>query len=198
MADAGESLVSLDRNHFNDGILSKYKLIGTPGNMFDWNQLYNIPILSSDIKLLVETIGFLFDRCCYLKTDRHLHRNNKDFICQNCNTFKLIFAKSDNTFNNNQYYSYQPSFVDILQHSNNCNLSPINPIRSISKYLLQSPLLINLVKRQLIELPNKNRQEHDLIISGLCLNGVAVSKQLINRVLATLKKKLKIGTKNTI
>ena len=198
MADAGESLVSLDRNHYNDGILSKYKLIGTPGNMFDWNQLYNIPILSSDIKLLVETIGFLFDRCRYKIKDRHLDRDNKVIICQNCNAFKLIFAKSDNTFNNNHDYSYQALFVDILQHSNNCNLSPSKPIRSITKYLLQSPLLINLVKRQLIELPNKNRQEHDLIISALCLNGVAVSKQLINRVLATLKKNLKIGTKNTI
>jgi hypothetical protein len=198
MADTGESLVSLDRNHFNDGILSKYKLIGTPGNMFDWNQLYNIPILSSDIKLLVETIGFLFDRCRYKIKDRHLHRNNKDFICQNCNTFKLIFAKSDNTFNNNQDYSYLASFLGTLQHSNNCNLSPSNPIRSITKYLLQSPLLINLVKRQLIEFPNENRQDHDLIISGLCLNGLAVSKRQINRVLATLKKKLKIGTKNTI
>ena len=156
MADTGESLVSLDRNHFNDGILSKYKLIGTPGNMFDWNQLYNIPILSSDIKLLVETIGFLFDRCRYKIKDRHLDRDNKVIICQNCNAFKLIFAKSDNTFNNNQDYSYLASFLGTLQHSNNCNLSPINPIRSITKYLLQSPLLINLVKRQLIEFPNKN------------------------------------------
>ena len=40
MADAGESLVALDRNQFNDGILPKYKLTGKPGYMFDWNQLY--------------------------------------------------------------------------------------------------------------------------------------------------------------
>ena len=77
MADTGESLVSLDRNHFNDGILSKYKLIGTPGNMFDWNQLYDKVIESSDLNHLVPTIGFLFDNCSYKISDRHNSRNSR-------------------------------------------------------------------------------------------------------------------------
>jgi hypothetical protein len=88
MADAGESLVSLDRNQFNDGILPKYNLIGKPGNMFDWKQLYKKSIQSSDLKHLVETIGFLFDRCSYKITDRHLRRNSKEFH------FKLVIHSS--------------------------------------------------------------------------------------------------------
>ena len=56
MADNGESLVVIDRNHFSDGILAKYKLIGKPGNMFDWNQLYYKSIQSSDLNHLVPTI----------------------------------------------------------------------------------------------------------------------------------------------
>ena len=133
MADAGESLVSLDRNQFNDGILRKYNLISKPGNMFDWKQLYNISILSSDIKLLVETIGFLFDRCYYKKGDRHSGRSKHEFQCKTCNTFRLIFGKSEKIFNNNQDYLDLELFSTTLQHSNNCNLSPSKPHRSISK-----------------------------------------------------------------
>jgi hypothetical protein len=180
-------LVSLDRNQFNDGILPKYKLFGKPGNMFDWKQLYNRSIQSSDPKHLVETIGFLIDRCSYKITDRHYRRNNREFHCQNCKTFKLKFSKRENDLNNNQDY-FDLELFSTLQHNNNCNLSPSKPHRFISKYLAESPLLIDLVKRQLIENPNKNGQIHDLIISGLCLNEDAVSNQSINRVLTSLKK----------
>ena len=91
MDDDGESLVVIDRNHFSDGVLAKYNLIGKPGNMFDWKQLYDKSIESSDLNHLVLTIGFLFDRYSYKISDRHNSRNSRQFHCTNCETFKLRF-----------------------------------------------------------------------------------------------------------
>ena len=43
------------------------------------------------------------------------------------------------------------------------------------------------MKRQLIEKPKRNGLEHDLIISGLCLNEGSVTRQSINRTVQSLK-----------
>ena len=56
MDDNGELLAVLYPNDFSDGILIKYNLVGKLGTMFEWNQMYNKAIESSDLNHLVLSI----------------------------------------------------------------------------------------------------------------------------------------------
>ena len=86
----------------------------------------------------------------------------------------------------------------MLVHCPSCESKDTKPKRSVYKYLQESPLLIDLVKRQQIVKPNKNMLNHDLIISGLYLGEGVVTHNTINRIVTSLGKYFLIGTHNTI
>ena len=196
MADDSDDIVTIDPKQFIDGILAKYGLVGKPGTMFLWNQMHNKVIEKSDLNHLISSIGILFDRCCYQVSDRHNNRNFRQYLCHSCNMFKLTFIKYEQDKDNSQE-TYHLDISSVLQHNHHFEILRMAN-KHIIKYLEESPLLIDIVKRQLIEKPNRKGIQHDLIISGLCLNEGSVTRQSINQTVQSMKIKFKKGTHNTI
>ena len=148
MTDDSDDIVTIDPKHFSGGILAKYGLVGKPGTMFVWNQMYNKVIEKYDLNHLVSSIGILFDRCSYQVSDRHNSRNSRQFQCYSCEMFKLRFIKNEQDKDNSQD-TYYLDILSVLQHNHHFNLLPMTN-RNIKKYLEESPFWTDIVKRQLI------------------------------------------------
>ena len=116
MADDSDDIVTIDPKHFIDGILAKYGLVGKPGTMLVWNQMYNKVIEKSDLNHLVSSIGILFDRCSYQVSDRHNSHNIRHYQCYSCKMFKLRFIKYEQDKDNSQD-TYYLDISSLLQHN---------------------------------------------------------------------------------
>ena len=187
MAFDGESLVNIDPCDHICGIFAKYGIVVKEGNKFDWYQLIDKVIQTSELNHLVGSIGFLYDRSSYEVLDRHINRQTIKFKCIKCQTFNLQFIRQENGDRTN----HDEVIIDpysIFVHCPSCESKDTKPKRSVYQYLKESQLLINLVKRQQFVKPNKSSVNHELIISGLCLGKGVVTHKTINRVIASLKK----------
>ena len=62
MSRPGNDVVQIDQTKFNWSIIDKYEINATEGICFEWAQLFTKDIPIQDIELLINTIGFLYDK----------------------------------------------------------------------------------------------------------------------------------------
>ena len=67
-------VVQIDQAKFNWSIINKYDINTTEDICFEWAQLLTKDIATQDIELLINTIGFLYDKTNFELKDRHKNR----------------------------------------------------------------------------------------------------------------------------
>ena len=195
MSKPDNVVVQIDQAKFNWSVISKYDINAEEGIHFEWSQLLNKNIAKEDIELLINTIGFLYDKTTFVLNDRHKNRVSIMFKCNKCRDMKLKFKLSKVQQVDGELNMFKLIFFKShLNHSFSCNRDGLNN-RRMRMYLAESPLLIEMGKK-LQCLPRKsNNVNHLLLLEKLCL-GNAINRKCLNRAILDIG--LKFDNQSTI